>query len=407
MASAQALFTPLKVGSVTLRNRITMAALTRNRAPDTIPGDAMLEYYAQRAEGGAGLITTEGVLITPQGTEWPWAPGISTKEHVSGWKPIVDIVHAKGAAIYAQLWHVGRIAHPDAPEHKRSGTPVYAPSAISARGGKFRHMLGAPSYVTHTSMFEDLHTSQPTALEDPTIIIALFKQAAINAKEAGFDGVELHGANGYIVHQFLDNTANKRTDKWGGSVENRARFGLETLKVLIEVFGENVALKVSPAGGYNDMGMPLQDTLDTYRYFLSEVDKLGLSYIVVMRYALGTDPTFDGKFISELISHLVDPLNSGQLRATNHDTLAAYRPVIKNTNLFLNAGVLPDEGAKLVEEGKIDGVQIGVNWIAHPDLAKRVQDGKPLDNIPDVKHFYYNMDGSELSIGYTDYPTAT
>ncbi|KAG6836940.1 hypothetical protein H0H93_000830 [Arthromyces matolae] len=242
MASVQALFTPLKVGSVTLRNRIAMSALTRNRAPATIPSDAMTEYYAQRADGGAGLITTEGVLITRQGTEWPFAPGLWSKEQVSGWKPIVDIVHAKGAAIYAQLWHVGRVAHPDAPEQKLAGTPVYAPSAISARGGKFRHIPGVPSYVT------------PTAVEDPSIIIAQFKQAAINAKEAGFDGVELHGANGYIVHQFLDNTANRRTDKWGGSVENRARFGLETLKVLIEVFGENVALKVSPAGGYNDVG---------------------------------------------------------------------------------------------------------------------------------------------------------
>lgn len=178
MSAVSALFTPLKVGSATIRNRFAMSALTRNRALDTVPNDIMAEYYGQRAAGGVGLIVTEGVLITRQGTEWPYAPGIWNKEHVVGWKKTVDAVHAAGSRIYAQLWHVGRVAHPEAPEQKLAGTPVYAPSAISARGGKFHHIPGFPTYVT------------PTAVEDPRTIIAQFKQAAINAKEAGFDGVE-------------------------------------------------------------------------------------------------------------------------------------------------------------------------------------------------------------------------
>ncbi|KAG6908168.1 hypothetical protein DXG01_005868 [Tephrocybe rancida] len=376
-STATTLFSPLKIGSVTIRNRVAMSALTRNRAVGTIPNDTMAEYYAQRAAGGAGLISTEGTLVSRQGTEWPFAPGIWDKEQVAGWKKIVDVVHANGAYIYSQLWHVGRVAHPEAPEQKLAGTPVYGPSAIAARGGKFRHIPGLPGYVT------------PTAVEDPWTIIAEFKQAAINAKEAGFDGVELHGANGYLPHQFLDSTSNKRTDQWGGSIENRARFGLEILKALVEVFGENVALKVNPAGGYNDVGMPLQETLDTYKYYLAEADKLGLAYITLVRYV----PLYDVEF-------------DGEKRATIHDVVASYRDVIKNAKVFVNAGVTPEEAAALVEAGTVDGAVIGFNWITHPDLVKRVQHGKPLDNVPDIKHLQWGKDNSELGVGYTDYPAA-
>ncbi|KAF5379167.1 hypothetical protein D9615_006005 [Tricholomella constricta] len=377
MSSISSLFTPLKVGSITIRNRVLMSALTRNRAIKTVPNDVMAEYYGQRAAGGAALIASEGTLVSRQGTEWPYAPGIWNKKQVAEWKKVVDTVHDNGSYIYAQLWHVGRVAHPDAPEQKLAGTPVYAPSAIAARGGKFRHIPGLPGYVT------------PTAIEDPWIIVAEFKQAAINAHEAGFDGVELHGANGYLVNQFLDSTANKRTDQWGGSIENRARFGLEVLKVMIEVFGENVALKVNPAGGYNDVGMPLQETLDTYTYFLSEADKLGLAYVVLVRYVPMYDVEYDGK-----------------KRATVHDVLESYRPVFKNAKVFLNAAVTPEEGAEIVAAGKADGIVIGFNWITHPDLVKRVQNGRALDNVPDIKHLQWGKDDSALSVGYTDYPVA-
>ncbi|KAF8069030.1 hypothetical protein FPV67DRAFT_1448858 [Lyophyllum atratum] len=377
MPSTSALFTPLELGSVTIRNRVAMSALTRNRALDTIPNDIMAEYYGQRAAGGAGLIVSEGVLVARQGTEWPYAPGLWNKEQVAGWQKTVNAVHAAGSHIYAQLWHCGRVSHPEAPEQKLAGTPVYGPSAIAARGGKFRHIPGEPGYVT------------PTAVGDPWTIISEFKKAAIYAKEAGFDGVELHGANGYLVNQFLDNTCNHRTDQWGGSVENRARFGLEVLKVMVEVFGDNVALKVSPAGGYNDMGMPLQEALDTYTYFVSEADKLGLAYIALVRYVPAYDVEYEGK-----------------KRATVHDVLESYRPAITNAKVFLNGQVTPEEGAELVAAGKVDGIAIGFNWITHPDLVKRVQHGKPLDNIPDIKHMQWGKDNSQLSVGYTDYPLA-
>ncbi|KAG6888955.1 hypothetical protein C0992_006948 [Termitomyces sp. T32_za158] len=389
------LFSSLDIGSVTMRNRVAMSALTRNRALGTIPNDIMAEYYGQRADGGVGHITTEGVLISRQGTEWPFAPGLWSEEQVSGWKKVVDTVHAKGATIYAQLWHgmltygsayrgkpivlsVGRVAHPEAPEQKLAGTPVYGPSAIAARGGKFRHIPGIPGYVT----------VRPTALENPWTVVADYKQAALNAKEAGFDGVELHGANGYLVSQFLDNTANKRTDQWGGSIQNRARFGLEVLKVMVEVFGKNVSLKVNPAGGYNDVGMPLQETLDTYRYFLTEADKLGLSYITLVRYMEKYDVMYDDK-----------------QRATAHDVVESYRSMIKKAKVFLNAAVSPEEGAELIEAGKIDGIVIGTDWINHPDLMKRLQHGNPLDNVLDTRNLYWRQE-CPPSVGYTDYPTA-
>ncbi|KAJ7239021.1 FMN-linked oxidoreductase [Mycena haematopus] len=372
-----ALFTPLKLGSTTIRNRIAMSALTRNRADvSTTPNALMKEYYVQRAAGGCGLIVTEGTLVTRQGSEWPQAPGIWNKDQVAGWKTIIDAVHSEGAKIYCQLWHLGRASHPDAPEQILAGVPVYAPSAISARLGKFRFLPGQPGYVT------------PTAIDDPTILIALYKTAAINAKEAGFDGVELHGANGYLVHEFLDSTSNQRTDKWGGSVENRSRFGLEVLRTLIGVFGPDVAVKLSPAGGYNDMGMPLDETIETYTYFITEADKLGLSYICLARFVPYLDIIIDGKG-----------------RATQHDVIGTFRPLITHAKVFANAGFTPAEASDFVSSGTVDGVMFGVPWLAHPDLARRVQSGKPLDNVPDVHTFYGGPDVPPER-GYTDYPAA-
>ncbi|KAG7097193.1 hypothetical protein E1B28_004565 [Marasmius oreades] len=373
------LFEPLKLGSLSLRNRVVMSALTRNRSlPDTVPNSLNVEYYRQRARGGAGLILTEGTLITPQGSEWPYAPGIWSEEQVNGWKKVTSAVHEEGSLMFCQLWHLGRVSHPDAPEQKKAGVPVYAPSAIAARGGNFRFLEGGPGYVT------------PTEIDDPLKLIELFKKAARNAKKAGFDGVELHGANGYLVHQFLDSTSNKRTDKWGGSVENRCKFGLETLKALIEIWGANrVAIKISPTGGYNDMGMPLEETLETYRHFLSEVDKLKLAYICVARYSDLTDPVFDG-----------------QKRGIPHDVVESYRPSVKSTRFFINGGVSPDEGAQFIADGKADAIVFGFLHIGHPDLAKRIKYGKALH--PEATQFtkFYGFEGTleEQAAGYTDYP---
>ncbi|KAJ7049404.1 hypothetical protein C8F01DRAFT_1002431 [Mycena amicta] len=374
------LFTPLKLGSTTIPNRIGMSALTRNRSSKTVPNDIMREYYVQRAEGGAGLIVTEGVLITPQGTEWEEAPGLWEQSQIEGWKKIVDAVHAAGSKIYAQLWHTGRVGHPDAPQQVAAGVPVYAPSAISARGGKFRFIPGEPGYVT------------PTEVPDPKTIVALFKQAAINAKAAGFDGVEVHGANGYLVHQFLHSSSNKRTDSYGGSVANRTRFALEILAALQEVYESDVAIKLSPTGGYNDMGMPLEETVATFGHLLQEIEKLPvpLSYVVLMRYNPYMDVELDG-----------------ELRATKHDVLDTFKGYLASgrTAVFVNSGVQPAEAEELISSGKVAGVFFGLNWLTHPDVAKRLTAGKALDNVPDFAHLY-GAEGVDPALGYTDYKAA-
>ncbi|KXN72030.1 FMN-linked oxidoreductase, partial [Conidiobolus coronatus NRRL 28638] len=195
---------PLKLGNLTLKNRIIA------------PNEINTEYYVQRS--GAGLILTEGILIEPQGTEWPAAPGIWNKQQIDGFKKLTDAVDAKGGLIFAQLWHSGRAAH----VLHNQGVPPPAPSNIPAKAGKFRLLKGEPGY------------SVPQAIEDPKHYVQLFKKAAENAKLAGFDGVELHGANGYLLNQFLESHSNNRTDKYGGSVENRSRFVIETIDALKE-----------------------------------------------------------------------------------------------------------------------------------------------------------------------------
>jgi 2,4-dienoyl-CoA reductase-like NADH-dependent reductase (Old Yellow Enzyme family) len=204
----------------------------------------------------------------------------------------------------------------------------------------------------------------------------------------------VHGANGYLISQFLDSGSNQRTDKWGGSVENRARFPLEVLKALVSVFGNNVAVKLSPVGGYNDMGMPLEETLKTFRYLLTEISKLPLSYITLVRYSPYLDAEYDGK-----------------KRATVHDPLESYRSYITNpvTKVFLNSGVQAEEGAKLIEEGKIDGASFGMSSVLFPDLGKRFKYGKPLDNVPNwpLMQIGVGEDPEKWDVGYSDYPAAT
>ncbi|KAH8830046.1 flavoprotein NADH-dependent oxidoreductase [Flagelloscypha sp. PMI_526] len=358
-SAVSSLFQPLVLGSTTIHNRIAMSALTRNRAIDTVSTDLMVEYYTQRARGGAGLIVTEGILVSRQGTEWQHAPGLWDRElHVPGWKKIVDAVHKEGTKIYAQLWHVGRLSHPDAPQQKL-------------------YIENAPGY------------QEPTAIPDPTKIIEEFRHAAVLAKEAGFDGAELHYANGYLPAQFIDSTSNKRTDQWGGSAENRARFGLEVLRAMKESFPNDTSMKIMPGGGYNDVGMPLEETKETFTYLISEAEKIGLSYITLVRYNARTDVEFDGK-----------------KRGTPHDVVATYGPLIKKAKVLVNSGVQPEEGAELVRSGQVDVVSIGFNWATHPDVANRIQHGKPLNNIPNISHLQLGEDG-DLSVGYTDYPEAT
>ncbi|KAJ7197366.1 hypothetical protein GGX14DRAFT_536843 [Mycena pura] len=372
-----ALHEVLTVGDITIKNRIGMSAMTRNRADaNRAPNHLMKRYYLQRALGGAGLIVTEATLISPHGSPYDRCPGIWTTEQVAGWRRITNVVHLAGSKIYCQLniTVVGRLSHCDS-----GAGPVYGPSPIPARGGRgcFHFLPGRLEFET------------PTEIPDPSVIVGNFKGAAINAKLAGFDGVELHAASGFLVHQFLDSSSNVRTDKWGGSPENRARFGLEVLKALVEVFGSNVSLKVSPAGGFNDMGMHLQETIETYSYFLSEADKIKLSYITLYRY----------------IPHL-DPLVEGKRRGTPHDVVATYGKLIRHAKRFVVGGVTPAEAEELVRTAEVDGVFFGMLWLAHPDLAKRIRHGKRIDNVVAMPHLYGDVDG-DPRVGYTDYSAVT
>ncbi|KAF7288948.1 Oxidored-FMN domain-containing protein [Mycena indigotica] len=330
-----ALFTPLKVGSVTISNRIGMSALTRNRATGAIANDTMRDYYVQRAKGGAGLIVTEAILVTRLGAEWPAAPGLWDVSQVEGWKNIIDGVHAAGSKIYAQ-----------------------------------------------------------SELPDPKTVVALFKKAAEHAKAAGFDGIETHGANGYIVHQFLDNTANKRTDAYGGSPANRSRFALEVIAALQQVFAGDVAIKLSPTSGLNDVSMPLDETVATFGYLLREIDQLPtpLSYVVLAQYNSRLDSEFNGK-----------------LRAMQFDVVEVFKPYFASgrTHLFVNAGLQVTDAEALIGDGSntVKAVFFGFNWLIYPDFAKRAEYRMPLENELDWMHLY-GVEGTDPAIGYTDYKAA-
>ncbi|KZP34343.1 FMN-linked oxidoreductase [Athelia psychrophila] len=384
----KALREEVTLGSVTLKNRIIMSSLTRSRSePVDVANDLNVEYYRQRA--GAGLILSEGTLVSVQGTEWPHAPGIYSKEHADGWRKVTDAVHGAGGRIFAQLWHVGRVAHPDTPFGKKAGL-VSAASPVSARGGKFRAVEGEPSYVAPAREHPD-----------PSLLVQEFKRGAEFAKEAGFDGVELHGANGYLLNQFADKSSNLRTDKWGGSVENRARIYVETLKAVTEVWGPSrVGIKLNPCGGYNDVGMNEEDTKETFSYIIDHCVKLGLAYVQLTRYLTFFDPVFDQPGI-----------NQGKQRVqTQLDVVETFGPIIRaagsKTKLILNGGLSAAEAEKLVAEKKIDAAVIGRSFINNPDLVSRLFNAQPLNEtlgFPLNPFGFYNF-ADNAAVGYTDYP---
>lgn len=358
------MFSPLKIGDLTLSNRVVMASLTRNRTPGTIPDDLNAEYYGARAD--CGLIISEGALIEPQGTEWPHAPGLWSSEHAAGWKKVTDAVHAKNGLIFAQLWHLGRVCHP----LHQCGQPNVGPSAIAAKGGKFRKLAGEPGYVT------------PKAIEDPKSYVLKYKQAAVYAKEAAFDGVELHAANGYLAHQFLESHSNQRTDNYGGSIENRARFVLEAIDELISVYGpQRVGIKLSPGGGFNDMGETKEDSEKLYSYLVAELDKRPLAYIQLFKYL----PEFD-------------PVQRG-----NEWDVDALLAKIKNVPVFLNGGYDRQSGNEDVASGKAAAIVFGRPFIGNPDLVYRLQHKIELAESSYLT--WYVSTGSREE-GYTDYPVA-
>ena len=352
------LFTPLSTPLGELPNRMVMAPLTRNRADgEGVPGDLQVEYYRQRAT--AGLIITEGTQPSAVGQGYLNTPGIHSDAQVAGWRRVADAVHADGGRIVVQLMHAGRVAHPD----NKHGLETVAPSALAAPG----EMVTANGSVPHPV---------PRALEADEIdgVVEEYVHAARQAIAAGLDGVEVHAANGYLIHQFLAPGANERTDEWGGSPENRARFAIEvTRRVAAAIGAERTGLRISPA--HNIQGCDELDPADveaTYTAFIEGIADLGLAYLSIL-----ADPR--GELTQKLRSAFggVTFLNSGFSDLTTRDAAAA-----------------------LVAEGVGDAVVIGRPFLANPDLVRRWQEGLE-ENEPDQATFYGG--GAE---GYTDYPFA-
>ncbi|MBC7585775.1 alkene reductase [Tardiphaga sp. vice154] len=357
--TASKLFEPYKLGPITLSNRAVMAPLTRNRAvAGFVPNPLAIEYYAQRAS--AGLLITEASQISQQGQGYQDTPGIYTAEQVAGWKKVTDAVHAKGGKIFIQLWHVGRISHTDLqPNH---GAPV-APSAIRAKG---------KTYVNNA--FTD--TSEPRALELSEIpgLIEDYRKAAKNAIEAGFDGVEIHAANGYLLEQFARDSTNKRTDEYGGSIENRAKLILEVTRAVVKEIGaERTGIRISPVTPANDCAPDSQ----SQKLFDYLVDGLSAEKLVYL--------------------HVVEGATGGPRDNVPFD-YASLRKRFKGTYIGNNGYDLA-LAEKVLAADEADLIAFGKLFIANPDLVERFKAGAEL-NKPDQSTFYGGGDK-----GYTDYPT--
>jgi N-ethylmaleimide reductase len=352
------LLSPYRLGEFALKNRLVMSPMTRSRALEgNVPNPLAATYYAQRA--AAGLIITEATQVSPQGVGYIRTPGIHSPEQVAGWRLVTEAVHRTGGRIFAQLWHVGRISHPDF----HDGALPVAPSAIAADGEVFT-TRGPTKMVT------------PRALEAHELpgIVAQFQKGAENAKAAGFDGVELHGANGYLLDQFLRDGANRRTDAYGGSIRNRARFPLEVTEAVAAVWGpDRVGYKVSPNSAFNSMSD--SDPIATFSYFAAELSRLRLIYL-----------------------HATEGV-AGPMAPPAGTVLAA--PVLRerfNGALILNGGYDAHSADAAIARGAADLIAFGVPFLANPDLPVRYARQLPL-NAPDQATFYAGE-----AKGYVDYP---
>jgi N-ethylmaleimide reductase len=357
-AEPNPLFSPYRLGDLILKNRFVLAPMTRGRAVEgNVSHPLAATYYAQRAT--AGLVITEATQVSPQGVGYIRTPGIHSPEQVAGWREVTDAVHRAGGLIFAQLWHVGRISHPDF----HGGELPVAPSAI------------APDAEAFTANGK-VKIPTPRALEAHEIagVVEQFRRAAENARAAGFDGVELHGANGYLIDQFLRDGSNKRTDSYGGSIQNRARFPLEVAEAVISVFGAaRVGYKVSPNGAINSMAD--SDPIATFSYLAKELDRRGVGYLHVSEGIAGP---------------MAVP--AGIPRA-----LPALGRIFTRT-IIANGGYDARLANAAIANGETDLVAFGVPFLANPDLPARYRADAPL-NAPDVATFYA---GEEK--GYVDYP---
>jgi N-ethylmaleimide reductase len=343
------LFDPVRLGELALPNRIVMAPMTRNRARATIPGERNATYYAQRAS--AGLVITEATQVTARGIGYPDTPGIHDDAQVRGWRLVTDAVHRAGGQIALQLWHVGRISH----SSFHGGAPPVSASAVKPAGQSWTPSGQMPFETPHALTDAEIHD-----------VIAAYAAGARNARQAGFDAVEVHGANGYLIDQFLQSGTNQRTDEWGGPVEHRVRFLVEVTRAVIDAFGPHrVGVRLSPGGSFNDMSDA--DPIATFGRAAVELDRLPCAYVHVVENRVA------GESATDLVRrHFRGPLIScgGYDRATAIAAVAA---------------------------GRADAIAFARHYIANPDLVERLGNDWPLATA-DRKTYYGGSD-----VGYTDY----
>ncbi len=342
-----------------LRNRVVMAPLTRARAGrDRIPNDLMAEYYEQRAS--AGLIISEATSISEQGLGWVDSPGIYNDAQEAGWRKIVTALHARGTPVFLQLWHCGRASH----SSFHGGQSAVSASAIKLNGDYIHTPVGKQPYETPRS----LETAEISA------VVADYRRAAARAQAAGFDGVEIHAANGYLINQFLDSKTNQRTDRYGGSVENRFRFLKEIVEAILTVWPANrVAVRLSPNGVFNDMGAP--DFRETYTYVAKQLNACGLSFL-----------------------HVVDGLAFGFHEQGKPMTLAEFRAVFAGS-LMGNCGYTQETAEAAIASGAADLIAFGRPYLSNPDLVERFANGWELNPPADMKVW-----SAPTAQGYTDFP---
>jgi N-ethylmaleimide reductase len=355
-ATRSSLFDPLQLGDLQLRNRVAMAPLTRGRAGVLRTANALMaEYYAQRAS--AGLIISEATAISPLGYGWVGSPGIYTPAHVEGWKLVTQAVHRRGGKIFLQLWHMGRVSHPDFLD----GQPPLAPSAIAVADDTYTPN-GKKPYVMPRAMTEQ---EIATTVRD-------YAQATVRAREAGFDGVEIHAANGYLIDQFIRDGSNRRTDNYGGSVQNRLRLLREVTEAVAQAWSpQRTGVRLSPTNPYNDMSD--SEPTVTFTEAAKALNAYGLAYV-----------------------HVVEMLSADGSKP-RHRIAPPMRAVFRGP-LILNGGYDAETGAAALKAGEADVIAYGKWFLANPDLVERFRTDAPL-NQPDVKTFY--TDGAR---GYTDYP---
>ncbi len=356
-----ALFQPVKLGNIELSNRMAMAPLTRNRAAEgNVPSDLATDYYSQRA--GVGLIIAEATQVSETAQGYSSTPGLHTEEQIEGWKKVTDAVHAKGGKIFVQLWHTGRMSHTIFQPGNQA--PV-APSAIAAKAKTF---VAGEGYVD---------TSTPRALETAEVaqVVNDFRTAAANAIKAGFDGVEIHGAHGYLIDSFLRDGSNKRDDQYGGSIENRSRILLEVMSAVIsEIGAERAGIRLSPVSPVNDSSETNPQPL--FEYIVSELEKLHPVFIHVVEGHTG-GPRDNAPFDYEAIRKLY------------------------TGTWMVNNGYSREMAIEAIENGKADMVSFGRKMITNPDLPRRFRENKPLNKPYEDAPLY----GGEGPHGYTDYPS--